>query len=248
MSRPLSVRDVGELLQRSPRARDVVLVGGQALNIWAVRFGLAAEATAVSRDVDFFGTRADAVAAGLDWHADVHAASLDDHTPNSATVIVSIDDERHGIDFLSSIAGVEPEELRRWSAKVRGTAYEFRVMHPLHVLQSQIENVYGVLRRREEQGGDYYIGRVALAIEIAAAAIAELLEARRTREALKAAERIATIAAGRPALVAWARDKVDVLTAIPRSLGWPKRFAETRRPQIERDVRERRNRRARRSS
>jgi hypothetical protein len=121
-------------------------------------------------------------------------------------------------------------------------------MHPLHALQSQIENVYGVLRRRDEQGGNYYIGRVALAIETAAAAIAELLEARRTREALKAAERIAAIAAGRPALAAWARDKVDVLTAIPRSPGWPKRFAETRRAQIERDVRERRNRRARRSS
>lgn len=247
MNRPLSVRDVGGLLQRSPRARDVVLVGGQALNIWAVRFGLAAEATAVSRDVDFFGTRADAVAAGLDWHADVHAASLDDHTPNSATVVVSIDDQQHGIDFLSSIAGVEPEELRRWAANVRGTGYEFRVMHPLHVLQSQIENVYGVLRRREEQGGDYYVGRVALSIEIAAAAIAELLEAGRTREALKAAERIATIAAGRPALAAWACDRVDVLRAIPRSPRWPKRFAETRRPQIDCDVRERRDGQARRS-
>jgi len=116
------------------------------------------------------------------------------------------------------------------------------------VLQSQVENVYGVLRRREERGGDYYIGRVALAIEIAAAAIAELLEAGRTREALKATERIATIAAGRPALAAWALDKIDVLTAIPINPGWPKRFAETRRAQIECDVRERRDRRARRSS
>ena len=148
MSRPLSVRDVGELLQRSPRARHVVLVGGQALNIWAVWFGLAAETTAVSRDIDFFGSRADAVAAGLDWHADVNTASLGDHTPNAATVIVTIDDEQHGIDFLSSLAGVESAELRRWAGKVRSGAYELRVMHPLHVLQSQIENVYGVLRRR----------------------------------------------------------------------------------------------------
>lgn len=247
MSRPLSVRDVGQLLQRSPRARDVVLVGGQSLNIWAVWFGLAAAATAVSRDIDFFGSRADAIAAGLDWHADVNTASLDDHTPNAATVIVTIEDEQHGIDFLSSIAGVESAELRRWAGKVRTGAYEFRVMHPLHVLQSQIENVYGALRRREERDGDYYIGRVALAIDVVAATIAEMLEADRTREALKAAERVATVAAGDPSLTAWARDKIDVLAAIPGHRALPRRFVETRLPQIERDVGVRRDRHARRS-
>jgi hypothetical protein len=247
VSRPLSVRDVGELLQRSPRARDVVLVGGQALNLWAVWFGLAEQASAVSRDIDFLGSRADAVAAGLDWHAAVNTASLDDHTSNAATVVVTIDDEAHGIDFLSSLAGVESAELRRWAGKVRSGGYEFRVMHPLHVLQSQLENVYGVLRRRDEQDGDYYIGRVALAIDVAAAATVETLEAGRPREALKVAERVAAIAAGRPALAAWSRDKIDVLAAIPAHHGWSKRFVEARRPQIEADVLKRRDRLARRS-
>ena len=62
MSRPLSVRDVGELLQRSPRTRDVVLVGGQALNIWAIWFGLAALATGVSPYFDLLVIGAGAVA------------------------------------------------------------------------------------------------------------------------------------------------------------------------------------------
>jgi hypothetical protein len=131
--RPLFIRDVGELLQWSAHARNIVLVGGQALNVWAVRFGLAAEATAVSRDIDFFGSRADAIAAGLDWHASVETAALDDHTPNAAVVIVNIDNEERGIDFLSSIAGVDSEELQRWAATSRGGTYEFRLMHPLHV-------------------------------------------------------------------------------------------------------------------
>lgn len=247
MSRPLSVRDVGELLQRSPRTRDVVLVGGQALNIWAIWFGLAAQATAVSRDIDFLGSRADAVAAGLDWRAEVNTASLDDHTPNAATVVVTIDNERHGIVFLSSLAGVDSAELRRWAGIVRSGPYDFRVMHPLHVLQSQLENVYGVLRRRHEQDGDYYAGRVALAIDVTAAAIAAMLDGGATRDALKAAERVATIARGRPALEAWSRDEIDVLTAIPAHHGWSKRFLALRRPQIEADVLKRRDRHARRS-
>jgi hypothetical protein len=241
VKRPLSVRDVGELLQRSPRTRNAILVGGQSLNLWAVNLGLAAEAAVVSRDIDFFGSRADAIAAGLDWQAEVHTGSLNDHTPNSAVVVVEIENEQHGIDFLNSIAGVDTEELRRWAARVRGQTYDFYVMHPLHVLQSQLENVYGLLRRREEQDGDYYVDRVILAIRVAAAAVAALLDEGRVREALKAAERIATIAPSRPALVAWARDEVNMLDAIPDHPAWPKRFVQRRLLQIASHVRDQRD-------
>jgi hypothetical protein len=212
-----------------------------------VRFGLAAEAAAVSSDVDFFGSRADAVSAGLDWAAEVNLAALDDHTPNAAAVVVTIDDEQRGIDFLNSIAGVDSDELGRWAAKVRGRGYQFRVMHPLHVLQSQIENVYGVLRRRDEEGGDYYIGRVLLSIEVSAAAVIEMLETRRTREALDAAERVGAIAVGRSAVACWTRDQVDVLAAIPEHAAWPKRFVGTRLPQLRAAARARRQRFTRRS-
>jgi hypothetical protein len=238
--RPLFIRDVGELLQWSAHARNIVLVGGQALNVWAVRFGLAAEATAVSRDIDFFGSRADAIAAGLDWHASVETAALDDHTPNAAVVIVNIDNEERGIDFLSSIAGVDSEELQRWAATIRGGTYEFRLMHPLHVLQSQLENVYGTLHRRDEPGGEYYVARASLSIEVAKAALVDMLDAGRWRESLRAAERIAKLAVTRVGLAAWARDSVDVSAAIPAHAGWPKRLVATQLPQIERDVRTRR--------
>jgi hypothetical protein len=235
---------------RSPRARNAILVGGQALNIWAVRLGLAPEAAAVSEDIDFFGSRADAIGAGLDWQATVYAASLDDHTPNAAVVVVvvDIDNEERGIDFLSSIAGVDSEELRRWATKVRGRTYDFYVMHPLHVLQSQMENVYGALHRRDEPEGEYYVQRVALAVTVAAGVIAELLEAGRAREALKAAERIATIAAARPGLAAWRRDELEVLAAIPDHPGWPKRFLASRQPQIRKSVRSKRDKHGRRDS
>jgi len=79
--RPLSVYDVGALLARSPHSREAILVGGQALNIWAVHYDLAAASAVVSNDIDFFGSRANAIAAGLEWGAEVRTPALDDHTP-----------------------------------------------------------------------------------------------------------------------------------------------------------------------
>ncbi len=233
---PLSVSDVGELLERSPRSRDAILVGGQALNVWAVHYGLASQATAVSDDVDFFGTRAQAIAAGLDWGGDVKMPSLDDHTPNAAVVLVEIRESKRGIDFLDSILGVESDELRRWAGRVRGHNYGFRVMHPLHVLQSQMENVYGALKRRDERDGKYYVGRVKLSVQVVASAVEEMLEAKRTRDALNAAERVARIARSRPGLEAGRRDGVEALAGIPVHSDWPSKFREQRLPQIRADV------------
>lgn len=229
---PLSVRDVAELLERSPRSRDAILVGGQALNVWAVHYGLATQTAAVSDDIDFFGTRADAIAAGLDWGGDVNMPSLDDHTPNAAVVLVEIHDSKRGIDFLDSILGVEAEELRRWAGLVRGRDYSFRVLHPLHVLQSQLENVYGALKRRDEEVGQYYVGRVKLSVQVVASAVEEMLEAKRTRDALNAAERVARIARSRPGLEAHRRDGIEVLAGIPIHRGWPGKFLDQRLAQI----------------
>lgn len=239
-SRPLSVRDVGELLGRSPRARDAILVGGQALNVWALHFELLAESAAVSNDIDFFGSREDAIVAGLDWGAEVRTPALDDHTANAAIALVAIENERRAIDFLVSILGVDSGELRRWSSLVRDHEQSFRVMHPLHILQSQLENVYGLLNRRDEDVGDYYVGRVVLAVRVTSSAIKRLLDEKRTRDALNAAERIALIAQGRPALEAFRRDAIDALDAIPDHRNWPKRFLSTRLAQLRKAVEDRR--------
>lgn len=93
MTRPLSVRDVARLLNASRQCRSAILVGGQALNIWAVGTGLVKEEAAYSSDIDFFGSRADALAAGNDWGGATHLASFDDFTPNAGVVVVKIDDE-----------------------------------------------------------------------------------------------------------------------------------------------------------
>jgi hypothetical protein len=235
------VQDVGELLARSPRARDAVLVGGQALNVWAVNYGLAAETAAVSDDIDFFGGRSTALAAGLDWHSHkIHTPAFDDHSPNAAVVFVEIENSERGIDFLDQILGVDSDELRKSANVVRGAEYSFRVMHPMHVLQSQLENTYGALHRRDEEGGDYYAGRVRLAVAVVAAHVGRVLEEQPVRAALKLAERIGALASVRSSLEAFHRDRIDVLSSIPTHPAWPAKFVKDRLPRIRVHVDEKR--------
>lgn len=226
----MGLPEVADLLDQSPRTRKAILVGGQALNVLAVHYGLDAIATAVSNDIDFFGNAALAREAGKAWGGRTRKAAMDDHTPNSALILVNIHGQTHQIDFMSQILGVQANELERWAATVEASGKNFLVMHPLHVLQSQLENVYGVLNRRRM--GPRAVHRTGLAIRVAERSIGEYLEGGDIRAALKAAERVGEIAATKAGLHAWHADRLDLLAAIPAHRKWPEEFLKKRLPQI----------------
>ncbi len=237
----LSLAEVVDLLAASPRTKDAILVGGQALNAWAVHYRLKKVTAAVSADIDFIGNKADAIAAGLAWHGQTRVAGLDDHTPNAATVVIQIEGESHTIDFLTSVLGIESEKLDKWAVKIDVGEHSFRVMHPLHVLVSALENTYGeTLCRRDGAGGEYYRDRVAVASKVAAAMVMELLNSGKTRAALNAAEFIAALATCTAGVAAWRRDKLDLLASIPKHAAWPEEFTKTKLPQIREQVEKRR--------
>ena len=112
----------------------------------------------------------------------------------------------------------------------------FRVMHPLHVLQSQVENVYGQLNRRAR--GARTVSRSKLAVRVARAAILESLEAGDLKEALWAAEKVAEIALTEAGLKALWKDRIELLDAIPAHANWPENFIALRLPQLQTRVRE----------
>lgn len=230
---PLGLPEVADLLDQSPSTRKAILAGGQALNVLAVHYKLDAIATAVSEDIDFFGDAALARKAGKAWGGRTRRAGVDDHTPNSALVLIEIHGQTHQIDFMSQILGVHGKELEDWAATVEVDGKAFRVMHPLHVLQSQLENMYGVLDRRRM--GPRAISRTSLAIRVVERALRDYLDRDDFRAALKAAERVAKVAVTKAGLRAWHDDRLDLLTAIPSHNGWPEEFLEKRLPQI-RDI------------
>jgi len=227
---PLGLPEVAELLDRSPATREAILVGGQALNVLAVHHGLDAIATAVSYDIDFFGDATVARDAGHAWGGRARVADIDDHTPNTALVLVNFHGQTHQIDFMGEIMGVQAEELKAWAATIEADGKTFRVMHPLHVLQSQLENVYGVLNRRAM--GTRAVARARLSIQVAERTIRDYLDNNDKRAAFKAAERVAEISTHPAALRAWYEDNLDVLAVIPAHPEWPSKFTTIRLPQI----------------
>ena len=141
---------------------DMILVGGQALAFWAAYYSVPAPAIAVTKDVDFVGTRADVerLAHGLGGKATFRrqrdltllTGQIEKYLPGGDYI---------NIDVLSRVYGdVSAESLAKRAVVAESPAGKFRVMHPLDVLQGRLENVYGLVEKQDEHG----IAQLQLAI------------------------------------------------------------------------------------
>jgi hypothetical protein len=248
MTRRLSFRDVLTVIQRVPDLSGIVLVGGQALNFWAESLGIATTETsgpygaALSDDIDFLGSARAALAFGEAAGGNVAVAGWESaHSPNTALVTLDIDGEEHLIDFLRDMKGFSAQELKRvqrWAVPLRlqrGDMQPLYVMHPVHCLEAQLENVYGTaLNRRAEPGGDRYIGRLKLAIEACRCIALQYLGNRDTRSALNVTEKLHELSLLPSAMRARFDDGVRVEAGIPDESEMPAEFRQKRLPQLRR--------------
>lgn len=148
-----------ELLAALPDGEDLLIVGGQALNFWAERFpdctDLEAHQPYASKDMDVFGK----VAAARRFAKSIGGKVLE-RDPNNPVAfveaVVALDerDRQTSIDFLNYVLGTKPADVVKHAVEFevpvpeadrqghgRPAVIRFRVMHPLHVLQSRIANV-----------------------------------------------------------------------------------------------------------
>jgi hypothetical protein len=140
----------------------MILVGGQALAFWSAYYGVPAPATAVTKDVDFLGSRADVerLARGLGGKATFRRQ-------RDLTMLVGqIEKDLPGgnyvnIDVLSRVYGdISTSSIAKRAIISESPVGKFRVMHPLDVLQGRLENVYGLADKQDEHG----IAQLQLAI------------------------------------------------------------------------------------
>lgn len=247
MRRMLSFADVIEIAGRSHATRDIVLVGGQALNFWSDYFGVVTPETesqfgvALSSDIDFIGGAAEARAFATGLNASVKiAGEADPHSPNTAVVILPDGENEHLIDFLGSLNGFsqrEFEQVSDWAVPVRVAQHaddRLLVMHPVHCLQSQLANVYArPLDRRSGPDGERHARRVRLAVEVCRRTVLELLDRGAERQALTIAERLHELSLLESAFRASFEDGVRVRSAIPLA-DMPTMFQERRAAHMER--------------
>jgi hypothetical protein len=210
----LTPADVRKILSIcSPRG---LLVGGQALAFWAdhLRVRLPAGlASGVTADADFIGDADLATQLGerLRWTTWIPA--LEDSTPQTGKVTHRL---RGGgvkqVDFLSGVAGLTTKDLMRRAVELEVPELgRLRVIHPVDVLDSRIQNLHLLPEKRTSQG----IAQAILAVGVVSAFIRERIATRGERPALKLLERVADIAGDIAAVRVFLLYGIDPLAAVP---------------------------------
>jgi hypothetical protein len=195
---------------------DAVLVGGQALGFWADHFSVSRPENlraAVSADVDFIGGSALARQLGeaLGWKWWI--PSLDDATEQSGKVTLRMPDNSiKQVDFLFAVAGLTTTDIVRRAIEMRvpdiGTV---RVMHPIDVLDSRIQNLLLIPAKRTKAG----IAQAHLSVAVVRAFIQNEIQRGGEKPALKLLERVAAIAGSPGAIRVFLTYGVDPLLAVP---------------------------------
>ncbi|MDE0514623.1 MAG: hypothetical protein OXI88_22930 [Gammaproteobacteria bacterium] len=244
----LRSKDVYYILEPVPEPEDAILIGGQALNVWAEYYAekdpsLNTHSPFFSHDIDFLGGRTTAEQIHDAWKGKITRPSEASSTPLIAKLEFRLKDGRRVImDFLDETAGFKNDSVIKDARATQNphTQKTLKVLHPVHCMASRIVNTYGTLDRRSRQYSVHEIRRTQLSIKVLNHYISDLF---RTPEALhEEAYRLIDYTAGfaieDPAKRAYHMDKVDVLHAIPTDLhlGISEVFLNEHYPRIKDEV------------
>ena len=231
----LTPEDVRKILSIcSPRG---LLVGGQALAFWADHLRVerpANLASGVTADADFIGDSvlAKDLAKRLGWQ--IWIPALDDSTPQTGKVTHRTKSgEVKQVDFLSGVVGLTTKDLARRAIEMEMPDIgHLRVIHPIDVLDSRIQNLHLLPGKRTDTG----IAQARLAVDVARAFIRREVATRDERAGLKLLERVADIAGDIGAVRVFLLYGIDPLKGVPledfrttsalHKVRWPQIVAE----------------------
>lgn len=209
------------LLERilSLAGSDTILVGGQALAFWSSYYGVALPSSAITKDADFLGSRADVarIARGLGGQAHYpHEQAL---TALTGQVTKDLPGNDYiNIDVLFRLHGdVTTSAVRARAVHIELAGVGFKMLHPMDVLQGRLENLYSLKEKQDEHG----VAQLVLAIAMARVFMAEEATRGRGNDAaqkrpvvLKHLSRVANMARSDAGRKVAKRFKVHVADAI----------------------------------
>jgi hypothetical protein len=232
---PLTPEDVQKILRICSRRG--LLVGGQALAFWADHLQVERPANLISgvtAAADFIGDSvlAKDLARRLGWQ--IWIPALDDSTPQTGKVTHRTKSGQvKQVDFLSGVVGLTTKDLIRRAIEMEVPDIgHLRVIHPIDVLDSRIQNLHLLPEKRTDAG----IAQGRLAVDVARAFIRREVVTRDERAGLKLLERVADIAGDIAAVRVFLLYGIDPLKAIPledfrttstlHKVRWPQIVAE----------------------
>ena len=217
---------------------DAILVGGQAVNLWACRY----ERDALpwrelrpytSRDLDYHGGLAEARQAMRILHARGQLNSGSDPSPNAGVLVVSLPDGRTLlVDILTGVFGLSAAEVERtavtWSGIGALAGLQLWVIHPLLLAEGKAAAL-----RRLPQAGRQDAKHLRILTLVLHEWLREQISA--PRVLFRAVERLAATAASPDGLHAFGQG-LDLMQAVPledmRCVGGFAVFFQQRWPQL----------------
>jgi hypothetical protein len=236
---PLSWEEVKDVL--SICSPEGILVGGQALAFWADRLKVAIPVELqpiITADVDFIGnsTLASALGRRLGWKT--WLPSLDDASSQTGKVTQRTKGGIKQVDFLSGVVGLTTKDVVRRAVDLElEEVGRIRVMHPVDVLDSRIQNLHLLPAKRNPAS----VAQAALSVETARAFLRDVVSRRGEREGLKLLERVVAIANDIAGLRVFLLYAIDPLSAVPlEAFRTTPKLHKERWPRIEAEVAEKR--------
>jgi hypothetical protein len=217
---------------------DAVLVGGQAVNIWACHYERDLPSWRelrpyTSNDLDYHGGLAEAKLAMkiLGCPGELNTGS--DPSPNAGVMKVMLPDGREVLlDVLTGVFGLSAAEVERTAVVLSGTGtlagLTLRVIHPLLLLEGKAAALHGL-----PQAGRQDAKHLRILILVVQEWLKQQLGD--PRMVFRAAERLAACAASPSGVHAFAQG-IDLFQAVPfadmRDVGEFAEFFNLRLPQL----------------
>jgi hypothetical protein len=217
---------------------DSLLVGGQALAVWATLYRVARPAElaiGISSDLDFLAKASSASTLQESLKGwTLWVSEPDDPSVNTAKLTQRVGASGFKqIDFLTSIQGLSTEAIRRRGVPITlKSGKKILVLHPLDVLESRLQNLLSLPEKRTIEG----IAQARLAIAMAKRFVIQLIaDGEPVRAVWDAIGRISDIATNRQLTRVFVNFELDILAAIPAERVAYEAFQTRRWPQLQAD-------------
>jgi hypothetical protein len=249
----LTPEDLKEiLLQVQQVAGDLVLVGGQAVNLLATHYANDSQEWQAlrpyaSRDLDFYGGRVEVVVCANALGGKAYVNREFDASPNAGIVTVQYRNNPLQIDILATVFGISDGEIVATAFPFRGSGalsgLELKVLNPVLCLEGKLKSLSGL-----PQAGRQDAKHCVLSLLILGEYLKEQCLDHEPRAGLRLIERVLSTGTSDSSLSAWQKLGLCVENAVPvqqlqtfENPLW-QRFLEIRWPQALQHLKQRRER------
>lgn len=198
----------------------IVLIGENALSLWAQYYGLDDVADIGTKELQFYANHADMEAADVRLSPLPHSASFDaiDHESPLPSHIGSIHVENHHdsivIDYFGHVDGVTNSDIRLQALPYvleANNSTTLKVMHPMMCLDYWITK----LAQSHKEKNPHLVRCSTISIEVARLYIEDCVNKKNIAIAMDAIQRVLMLADSGAGQRAWHLHGVDVSAAVP---------------------------------